>query len=160
MALGALGAALLIAVLAVAGAFSGGGGNGNGGASPAAGPSSRTPANTEVARLLQDYANRYGAQDAAGLGQLFAADGVRRDGSGPPETPSQAVAAYRRQFAQLSNPSYRLSGLRMETRPGAATVTGRYTIASSSGSTSGSVVFQLVERSGRLAIRRLELKPD
>ena len=158
---GAAAIALVIALLAIAGAFDGGSDGGSTapeGTKPAR--SAATPTNAEVTRLLQTYADRYGAEDAAGIGDLLARDAVRHSVGEPPQHRSQAIAAYRSQFAQLQNPSYRLSGLRQRTRPGAATVSGRYAIASASGTTTGRIVFQLAERGGRLVIRRLDIQPD
>jgi hypothetical protein len=113
-----------------------------------------------VTKLLQSYADRYGAEDAAGIGALLSRDAVRRSAGAAPQDRAQAIDAYRRQFAQLANPSYRLSALREERRPGAVVVRGRYTIASDAGTTTGRIVFQVVERDGRPAIRRLEITPD
>jgi hypothetical protein len=48
----------------------------------------------------------------------------------------------------------------MSPRPGAVTVTGRYAIASDTGTTTGAVVFDLVELGHRLGIRRLDIRPD
>jgi hypothetical protein len=157
---GAGGVALLLLALALAGAFSGSDGEPapNAGGTPAT--AGRTPTNAEVRRLLQTYADRYGAADAAGLGALLAPDAVRRNGGGPPQDRAQAIAAYRGQFARLRDLSYRLSDLRQERRPGGATVSGRYAIESSEGTTTGRITFGLVERRGRLLIRRLDVRPD
>src|SRR5205823_2322019 len=90
--------------------------------------------------------NRIAALAALGVGALFLIP---------------AIADYRSQFAKLASPpSYRLSGLRMSPRPGAVTVTGRYAISSDTGTTTGRITFGLVERGGRLLIRRLLITPD
>jgi ketosteroid isomerase-like protein len=162
-ALAALGVGALLLILAIAGAFSGGGGGSGSSrhakAAPAA--SARTPTNAEVGRFLQRYADRYHAEDAAGLGALFTPDAVRRNGSTPPQGRAAAIADYRNQFARLTSPpSYRLSGLRMSSRPGEVTVTGRYRISSDTGTTTGRITFGLVERGTRLLIRRLDITPD
>jgi Protein kinase domain/Domain of unknown function (DUF4440) len=158
---GAVGAAALaLVVLALAGVFDGGGSERVGAAVSGAARSLEAPTSAEVARLLQTYADRYGAEDAEGIGQLFAPDGVRVNGDGPPEDRAQAIAAYRRQFAELVNPSYRLSGLRSERRGSVVTVRGRYAIISESGTTTGRIAFRLVDRDGRLAIVRLGITPD
>jgi hypothetical protein len=113
-----------------------------------------------VQQLLQTYIDRYGAEDADGLGELFADDAVRQNGDDPPEDRDQAIATYRKQFAQLSNPTYALSGLKITTEPGAATVRGRYTIRSSNGTVGGRITYRLVESDGHLVIERLEVQPD
>jgi protein kinase-like protein len=149
-----------VALLALAGAFDGGGDGGSktsGGAAQE--DAARTPTTAEVTDLLQTYADRYGAEDAAGLGALLTPDAVRHTAGQAAEDRSQAIADYRRQFAELTNPSYRLSELRQRKRAGAVTVSGRYAIASASGTTTGRVVFDLVKRDGRVAIRRLEIRP-
>jgi serine/threonine-protein kinase len=154
----AIGLLLVAAVLALAGAFDSGSSPKRAAPSPA--PRAHTPTNAEVIRFLQAYADRYGREDADGIGRLFAADGVRRNAGSSPESRSEAIAAYRAQFAQLEHPSYHVSGLRQTARPGAVTVTGRYAIASDSGTTTGRVAFHLVERGGRLSIKRLDIEPS
>ena len=153
----------LFLILAITGAFSGGGGGSRSSRHTTAGTAAtaHTPSNSEVGRFLQRYADRYHAEDATGLGALFTPDAVRRNGSSPPQGRAAAIADYRSQFAKLASPpSYRLSGLRMSPRPGAVTVTGRYAISSDTGTTTGRITFGLVERGGRLLIRRLLITPD
>jgi hypothetical protein len=156
---GAIVLLLIAAVLALAGAFDTSS-SPKRGATKSAPLRPHTPTNAEVTRLLQTYADRYGREDADGIGRLFAADGVRRNAGSPPESRSEAIAAYRAQFAQLEHPSYHLSGLRQTARPGAVTVTGRYAIASDSGTTTGRVAFHLAQRGRRLLIERLDVEPS
>jgi Protein kinase domain/Domain of unknown function (DUF4440) len=118
------------------------------------------PTDEEVQQLLQTYIERYGQENADGLGELFADDAVRQNGDDPPEDREQAIATYRKQFAQLSNPTYELSGLKITTEPGAATVRGRYTIKSSNGTVGGKITYRLVESDGHLVIERLDIQPD
>ena len=162
-ALAALGVGALFLILAIAGAFSGGGGGSRSNRHTTAGTAAtaHAPSNVEVGRFLQRYADRYHAEDATELGALFTPDAVRRNGSSPPQGRAAAIADYRSQFAKLASPpSYRLSGLLMSPRPGAVTVTGRYAISSDTGTTTGRITFGLVERGGRLLIRRLLITPD
>ena len=158
----AAGVGLVLLILALAGAFSGGGGgSGSSGGKTGAAAAAHTPTNSEVGRFLQVYADRYHAEDAAALGALFTPDAVRRNGNSAPQGRTAAIADYRSQFAKLAGPPvYRLSGLRMSARPGAVTVTGRYSISADTGTTTGRITFALVERGGRLLIRRLDITPD
>jgi hypothetical protein len=171
LALGALVLAI-VGLLAALGAFSGGDEKAPGKATkPAANakskakarpqPAAKLPAGSEITQLLQTYADRFHDESALGIGELFADDAVRRNGDDPPENRERAIAAYRAQFAQLESPTYTLSELKVKRTPGAATVTGRYQIATpTGGGGSGGVVFRLVERDGHLVIRRLEITPD
>jgi serine/threonine-protein kinase len=122
-------------------------------------PAERPPSGSEIRRLLQSYADRYHAEDATGLGELFTSDGIRRNGGDPPENRGQAVAAYRKQFSQMTSPIYTLSGLKLHIAGGAAAVTGRYRVTSGSGSVTGSIAFHLARQGGRLRIRRLDIRP-
>ena len=160
----AVGALVLAVVgtLAAAGAFSGGSPHSQRAAraaKPAPARSAPLPSGAEITQLLQAYADRYHAKNALGLGELMADDAVRRNDGDPPQNRAQAIAAYRRQFAQSKNPSYVLSGLRVKRAPGTATVTGHYTITSDAGSSTGAVVLHLVERDGHLVIRGLDTTP-
>ena len=162
-ALAALGVGALFLILAIAGAFSGGGGGSRSNRHTTAGTAAtaHAPSNVEVGRFLQRYADRYHAEDATELGALFTPDAVRRNGSSPPQGRAAAIADYRSQFAKLASPpSYRLSGLKMDARPGSVTVTGRYAITTGTGTTTGAVSFGLVDSGRRLLIRRLDIRPD
>jgi hypothetical protein len=119
----------------------------------------KTPTDGEVRSLLKTYTDRYGAEDAAGLGELFAADAVRYS-EGKTQNRAEAIATYREQFSQLTDPTYSLSGLQIDTEPGAARVAGRYRISSSTGTVTGGVVYRLVDGDGHLVIKRLDIQPD
>jgi hypothetical protein len=84
---GAVAAVVLLgavgAVLAVAGVFSGGGDPGQTAAagSGAARPEPSSPTTDDALRLVDDYARRYEARDAAGLGRLMSPGVVLKDGA-------------------------------------------------------------------------------
>ncbi|HEX8073370.1 MAG TPA: nuclear transport factor 2 family protein [Thermoleophilaceae bacterium] len=119
------------------------------------------PAEADVRQLLSSYARLYRAEDAAGLGELFAADAVRSNEGDPPESREQAIATYRRQFARLTNADYELSGVQIESEPGAATVRARYTIASDQGTVTGRIAYHLVPgKRDDLLIKRLDIAPN
>jgi hypothetical protein len=125
---------------------------------PPAGPT-RIPTDGDVRTLLETYADRYGAEDADGLSELFADDAVRVS-DGKVEDRAQAIATYREQFAQLNNPTYALSEPQIDREPGSATATGRYRITSSSGTVTGDIQFELVDSDGHLVIERLAIQSD
>lgn len=118
-----------------------------------------TPSDGDVRALLESYSDLFEAEDADGMGELFAADAVRSS-DGETETRAQAIETYRRQFSQLTNPTYSLSDLQIGTEPGAATATGRYRIASDSGTVTGNIEFQMAQVDGDLLIQRLEVVAD
>jgi hypothetical protein len=113
-----------------------------------------------VLALLRTYTDRYGAEDASGLGELFTPDAVRHNDGDRPEDREQAVETYQEQFDGLNDPVYTLEGVRIATAPGRATVRARYAITSSRGTTRGAITYYLVERGDGLAIDRLEIVPD
>lgn len=164
--------ALTAGILTVTGALSGGGSSDEAGRTVAPAPSGGAPERsgpppvldrpsaTEVQALLSAYRERYSAEDASGLGALFTDDGVRHNAGDPPEDRTEAMATYREQFARLTDPVYELDGVRIATAPGAAIVRARYRITSASGPVTGAITYHLVERSGDLAISRLEIAPD
>lgn len=168
---GAVAAAVLtLVILVAAGAFSGGGeGERATTASSARArhpapapdrPAADTPTDADVRALLQAYAERYSAEDTAGLGALFTADATRQNGDDPVEDRARALAEYQRQFDDYAGLDYTLEDKNVDRAPGAATVRARYRITSTRGTTRGAITFYLVERGSRLAIRRLEIVPD
>ncbi|MEA2399293.1 MAG: hypothetical protein QOK25_2849 [Thermoleophilaceae bacterium] len=177
LALGALVVAI-VATLVATGAFSGGGRRSTAGPvrparparpavvhpakpkpKPTPRPASSQPSGHEVTRLLKTYAAGVHSKSALGLGALLAPNFVRRNFGESPLNRSQAIAAYRREFALGGSLSYVLKGVKVKRGPGTATVTGRYTVKSSTGTSTGTVVFHLVERHSHLVIKALETKP-
>jgi hypothetical protein len=126
---------------------------------PAGEEPAAAPTTAEVKDLLATYTERYGAEDADGLGELFTADLVRSSKGEASEDKEEALATYREQFSSLSGPVYTLSGLRLSTGPGEATARGRYRISSSAGTTDGAIAFHLVREADRLLIDRIDIVP-
>lgn len=117
------------------------------------------PTRDDVKAFLRKYTKRYEAEDASGLGKLFTRDAVRVS-DGDHESRAQAIATYRKQFANLRNPKYTLSVVRIKTRQLGATVRARYRISSNKGTVRGNIKYTLVERNGELLIKRLDVKSD
>jgi hypothetical protein len=122
-------------------------------AAPAPGPTEG-----EVRSFLDRYQQLYSGEDADGLGSLFAADAVRRS-EGVAESGSEAIATYREQFSNLTDPSYTLEDVKIETHPRGATVSARYRISSTSGTVGGDITYELVEQGDELLIKQLDITP-
>jgi hypothetical protein len=114
----------------------------------------------EMHDVLLGYVNAYSAEDAAGLGRLFAADLVRQNGHDPIEDRDAALATYQRQFDQLTNPQYSLTNIQYASGRGEGSAAGTYVITSAAGRTRGSIEFHFVVRGGRLLIDAVRVVPS
>jgi hypothetical protein len=112
----------------------------------------------EMSGVLQAYVNAYSSEDTIGLRSLFADDLVRTNGSDAPENLAQALDTYRLQFAGLSNPLYRLSGVSYDAVR--ATAAGIYSISSDSGTVGGSIRFHFVRVGTGLLIDAISIQPS
>jgi hypothetical protein len=114
---------------------------------------------TEVRDVLRRYQNAYSDKSVAALDELFTPDFKRRAPPKPDMDRAQALAEYRRQFANLSNPNYALSNETVETGPQGATVTADYTVtADNADPASGSISFEILPVDGRLLINALDIR--
>jgi len=113
-----------------------------------------------VGQVLTKYRQAYSAENIEGMRNLFAEDLERHDGDKPPEGLSAALATYERQFSELRNPHYTLSGISVEPGAGEATGTAQYSISSQNGTVGGSITYHLVEQDERLLIDKLRIEPS
>jgi hypothetical protein len=68
------------------------------------------------------------------------------------EDRDEALATYRKQFSELQNPTYSLSGVRITPGTGDATASRTYCITSQNGTVGGSITFHVVTGASGLAI--------
>jgi hypothetical protein len=133
-----------------------------GGGDPGTTTAGRSPAGVvkaDVTALVARYAAAYSAEALPALRSLMAPGFERRSGSGPVEGRRRALAAYARQFRDLDDPSYRVSGLQITTAGDAASARGRYRITSPTGTFTGRVRFEMARVSGRLLLTRVTATP-
>jgi hypothetical protein len=113
-----------------------------------------------VEQVLAEYREAYSAESIGGMRNLFAEDLERHDGDKSPEDLSAALATYERQFSELRNPRYSLSGISVEPGADEATATAQYSISSQNGRVGGSITYHLVEQNERLLIDKLRIEPS
>jgi serine/threonine-protein kinase len=113
----------------------------------------------EVSSATAAFARAYSRQDPAALARTLTPD-ARRVAPGDVERGRAAVVAvYRRQFADRSVRSYRLSGLQVS-GGNAGRASGRYTVTRRGRpALSGTIVFGVVRRNGEPQIGLLALEP-
>jgi hypothetical protein len=114
----------------------------------------------EMHDVLLAYVNAYAAEDSGALGRLFASDLVRQNGADPIENRDAALATYQRQFDQLTNPHYSLTGIQYAAGRGEGSAAGTYAITSAAGRTGGSIEFHFVLRGGGLLIDAIRVVPS
>jgi hypothetical protein len=110
-----------------------------------------------VEGVLDEYSSYYSAENVEGLKGLFSPNLVRRDRNKAPETLSQALKTYKKQFGELDGPEYALSEVNVEPGEGEASATAHYSITSQNGTVGGSIEFHLVEEQNRLVIEGLTI---
>jgi hypothetical protein len=113
-----------------------------------------------VEQVLTKYREAYSAENIEGMRSLFAEDLERHDGDKSPEDLSVALATYERQFSELRNPRYSLSGISVEPGANEATATAQYSISSQNGRVGGSITYHLVAQNERLLIDKLRIEPS
>jgi hypothetical protein len=114
----------------------------------------------EMHNVLNAYVQAYSDKSVVELESLFAPDFLRRNGEGPVENRDAALATYRQQFDELTNPRYQLIGLRYQTGRGRGTAEGDYVITSSGGQSRGRIAFEFVARGGFLFIDKIGIAPS
>jgi len=119
-------------------------------------PALPTITNPQMALILQRYAVAYSSENVAALRKLFAAGLVRKNGTDPAESLSQALTTYRGQFANLTNPKYSLSNVAYH--PAQAVATATYSIKSGSGTARGTIVYHFVRVGNRVLIDTLTIR--
>jgi multidrug efflux pump subunit AcrB len=115
-----------------------------------------------VRDLLVSYETAFSAEDPGALDSLFTSDFRRRAPPKPDMSRDEAIAEYKRQFAQLDNPSYRLSGVSIQTGPNGAVAEGSYRITDSSGGppATGTITFGIIPTDDGLRIESLDIRSD
>jgi hypothetical protein len=124
----------------------------------------RTPPEALVSKsavrgVLARYQAAYSSEDSAALDALFAPSFKRH---APPKADmnrAQAMREYDRQFAQLSNPTYRLTNQTI--RPGfqGATASASYEISADNATpATGTIDFSMVLVGGKLLIDALDIR--
>lgn len=114
-----------------------------------------------VQQVLDEYQAAYSSENIEALKGLLAQTLVRENGNDPRESAQQAVATYEQQFSELSNPEYRLSGVKIEPGQGEASAGAVYTITSDNNSvpTTGSIGFHLIANGEQLLIDNITIEP-
>jgi hypothetical protein len=110
-------------------------------------------------QMLRRYVNAYSAEDLDALGRLFAPTLERVNGTDPPQGRAGALATYAKQFSQLADPQYSISGITYQEGLTAGIARGRYTITAPSGTYTGFIRFEFVPADGALLIDQITIQP-
>jgi hypothetical protein len=129
---------------------------------PTSTPTTTAPtiASSAVQEVLGRYETAYSSENLEGLKGLFASSLARQNGTQPSEGLKQALATYQHQFAEQTNPSYKLSSVSIQPGAGEATASAHYGITNQNGTLTGSIVFHLTEENGQLLIDKLTIEPS
>lgn len=123
-------------------------------------PPAQGVSESEVRSVLSRYEDAFGAEDLNALDALFAPGFERQNDGEPAQSRSDALAEYADQFDQLSNATYRLTGVSITTDSDSARATASYSIDSDSGTVTGSIAFDMARSGGDLQITRIVANPD
>jgi Domain of unknown function (DUF4440) len=110
--------------------------------------------------LAYEYGAAFSGKNLNLLGSLLTSDFRRTNAGDPPQNRKAALAAYEKQFSQLSNPQYVLSKMKVTRTHDTAVVAAAYSISSSAGVVTGSVWIDMVRVDGKLMIKRIIAIPD
>jgi serine/threonine protein kinase len=119
-----------------------------------------TVSTAAVREVLSRYEAAYSSEDVSALDAVFAPDFKRRAPPRPDMGRAAALEEYRRQFAQLSNPTYSLSNIQIEPGPAGAVARADYEISDDDGGEPafGSIEFSLVSTDDGLLIDALDIR--
>ena len=115
----------------------------------------------QVGDTLSAYATAYTDEDLAAMSSLLTPDFTRSSTDGPTQDKGDALAEYAKQFAQLDDPEYVLTGIRATGGDTEGFANARYLITDKGEDAGAGEITFHVERGGKLLqIDKIEVRPD
>jgi ketosteroid isomerase-like protein len=109
----------------------------------------------EVERLANSFAAAYADENSARIGRIITSDAQRVQPDNRQEGRADVVAAYDEQFASNTITDFELSNLEIEGGP-----VGRATATYRTGSTTGTITFDVIREKGKPRIMLVSTVPD